>query len=169
MYLPDTAVLLTRFLADEGVAEISDFMPVEEARQAGPQPGAARQDGPRGDSLPHGLRPALRLRPRAARGASARGGEALFLSQGFGGAALRLHSDVPVEIRDGAAIAEFTLQADESAAFILEWTLPGQPAVALNADYVSRAFTETVDFWRQWVGALDLRGPLARNGQPVGR
>src|SRR5262245_47363904 len=28
MYLPDTNVLLTRMLADEGVCEISDFMPV---------------------------------------------------------------------------------------------------------------------------------------------
>src|SRR5690606_32111249 len=30
LYLPDTNVLLTRFLSPEGVAEITDFMPVEE-------------------------------------------------------------------------------------------------------------------------------------------
>ena len=30
MYLPDTNVLLTRFLSSEGVGEITDFMPVEE-------------------------------------------------------------------------------------------------------------------------------------------
>src|SRR5436305_1812464 len=29
MYLPDTAVLVTRFLSDKGVAEVMDFMPVE--------------------------------------------------------------------------------------------------------------------------------------------
>src|SRR4029453_1346300 len=29
--LPDTNVLLTRFLSDSGVAEVSDFMPVEDA------------------------------------------------------------------------------------------------------------------------------------------
>jgi GH15 family glucan-1,4-alpha-glucosidase len=29
MYLPDTAVLLTRFLADDGIAEITDYMPVD--------------------------------------------------------------------------------------------------------------------------------------------
>ena len=28
LYLPDTNILLTRFLAEEGVAEISDYMPV---------------------------------------------------------------------------------------------------------------------------------------------
>src|SRR5215475_2260374 len=30
LYLPDTNILLTRFLAEEGVAEIADFMPIEE-------------------------------------------------------------------------------------------------------------------------------------------
>src|SRR3954463_15403182 len=30
LYLPDTNVLLTRFLSAEGVGEITDFMPVEE-------------------------------------------------------------------------------------------------------------------------------------------
>ena len=30
LYLPDTNVLLTRFLSGEGVGEITDFMPVEE-------------------------------------------------------------------------------------------------------------------------------------------
>src|SRR5213593_5230297 len=34
LYLPDTNVLLTRFLAGDGLAEVSDFMPVEDAGQA---------------------------------------------------------------------------------------------------------------------------------------
>jgi GH15 family glucan-1,4-alpha-glucosidase len=34
MYLPDSNILITRFLSREGVAEVSDFMPVEEAGQA---------------------------------------------------------------------------------------------------------------------------------------
>jgi len=29
LYLPDTNILLTRFLADEGVAELTDYMPIE--------------------------------------------------------------------------------------------------------------------------------------------
>src|SRR5579875_1943500 len=28
MYLPDTNILLTRFLSDDGVAEVTDFMPI---------------------------------------------------------------------------------------------------------------------------------------------
>ena len=34
LYLPDTNVLLTRFLDADGVAELSDFMPVEDVGQA---------------------------------------------------------------------------------------------------------------------------------------
>src|SRR6516225_4237256 len=34
LYLPDSNILLTRMLAEEGVAEISDFMPVEEVVNA---------------------------------------------------------------------------------------------------------------------------------------
>ena len=34
LYLPDTCVLLTRFLSHDGVAEVSDFMPIEDGRQA---------------------------------------------------------------------------------------------------------------------------------------
>ena len=34
LYLPDTCVLLTRFLSDDGVAEVSDFMPIGDGRQA---------------------------------------------------------------------------------------------------------------------------------------
>src|SRR5262249_55194363 len=33
IYLPDTNILFTRFLAEGGVSEISDFMPVEGPRQ----------------------------------------------------------------------------------------------------------------------------------------
>ena len=29
LYLPDTNILLTRFLAEEGVAELTDYMPIE--------------------------------------------------------------------------------------------------------------------------------------------
>ncbi len=34
LYLPDTNILLSRFLSSDGVAEVSDFMPVEEAGDA---------------------------------------------------------------------------------------------------------------------------------------
>src|SRR5690349_21547056 len=35
LYLPDSNILLTRFLSTEGVGEITDFMPVEESKGGG--------------------------------------------------------------------------------------------------------------------------------------
>jgi GH15 family glucan-1,4-alpha-glucosidase len=51
LYLPDTNVLLTRFLSPEGVAEILDFMPVEGGT-------GQRHDLVRGVWVERGLRPA---------------------------------------------------------------------------------------------------------------
>jgi GH15 family glucan-1,4-alpha-glucosidase len=34
LYLPDTCVLLSRFLSDDVLAEVSDFMPIGDERQA---------------------------------------------------------------------------------------------------------------------------------------
>ena len=36
LYLPDTAVLITRFLTEDGVGEVVDFMPL--GRRAGDRP-----------------------------------------------------------------------------------------------------------------------------------
>jgi len=33
LYLPDTKFLLTRFLADEGMAELTDYMPIGTDRE----------------------------------------------------------------------------------------------------------------------------------------
>ena len=34
LYFPDTNILLTRFLAEEGVAELTDYMPIQKRRRA---------------------------------------------------------------------------------------------------------------------------------------
>ena len=52
--------------------------------------------------------------------------------------ALRLRSSVPLRLEDGAAVAEFTLGADDSAWFVLEVVLGGR-AVALRAARLRRA------------------------------
>src|SRR5207245_9189409 len=38
LYIPDTNVLVTRQLGDEGIAEIIDFMPIEARSERGEQP-----------------------------------------------------------------------------------------------------------------------------------
>src|SRR5262244_4118729 len=120
LYLPDTNVLLTRFLDADGVAEVSDFMPAEDARQAHTL--VRRAKTVRGE-----VRFEMRCDPRfdyarATHTAERRGdAEILFFGRaGNDALVLRLRSSVPMQVVEGAALAEFTLGADESAWFVLE-------------------------------------------------
>jgi GH15 family glucan-1,4-alpha-glucosidase len=158
LYLPDTNVLLTRFLDTDGVAEVSDFMPVEDAGQAHNL--VRRAKTVRGE-----LHYQMRCDPRfdyarATHTVELRGDrEAIFVGRSAGAElALRLRSAVPMRIEDGAAVAEFTLRADESAGFVLEIVSEGEPSPSVRPDYESEAFKQTVNFWRRWIDRSTYRG-----------
>jgi GH15 family glucan-1,4-alpha-glucosidase len=151
LYLPDTNVLLTRFLSDSGVAEVSDFMPVEEA-------GVAHNLVRRAKTVRGEIRFVMRCDPRfdyaRATHTVERCGDREVLFVGPSGArelVLRLCSSVPMQLADGAAVAEFTLGADESAWFVLEVVTGDEPSRCANPEYVRDAFKETVNFWRRWI------------------
>jgi len=158
LYLPDTNVLLTRFLHAEGVAEVSDFMPVEDAGQAHNL--VRRAKTVRGE-----LRFRMRCDPRFDYARSSHTAElrsdteVLFVGPaGAEELALRLRSSVPMRLEQGAATAEFTLGADKSAWFVLEVVLPQQPSPSAQPDYESDAFKRTVNFWRRWVARSTYGG-----------
>jgi GH15 family glucan-1,4-alpha-glucosidase len=156
LYLPDSNILLTRFLSQDGVAEISDCMPVEEVERAHNL--VRRVKTVRGE-----IRFRMLCAPRfdyarAPHRVEQRQGEVLFLSEGNDRTALRLCSSVPLCIHNGDAMAEFTLRANEHASFVLEWARPGEASLALAPDYVSRAFKNTVNYWRRWIGRSTYQG-----------
>src|SRR4029453_6612522 len=116
--LPDTNVLLTRFLSDGGVAEVSDFMPVEDA-------GVAHNVVRRAKTVRGEIRFAMRCDPRFDYGRAThtveRRSDTEIVFIGRAGArelVLRLRSSVPMQVVGGAAVAEFTLGADASAWFV---------------------------------------------------
>jgi GH15 family glucan-1,4-alpha-glucosidase len=152
LYLPDTNVLLTRFLSDSGVAEVSDFMPVEDA-------GVAHNLVRRAKTVRGEIRFAMRCDPcfdyARATHTVERQGEKDILFLGRSGArelVLRLRSSVPLQLADGAAEAQFTLGADQSAWFVLEVVSSDQPSPCGDPDYSRDAFKKTVNFWRDWIG-----------------
>ena len=158
MYLPDTNVLLTRFLSDEGVAEVSDFMPLEETGQEPAHDLVRRAKTVRGE-VHFRMVCAPRFNyARAEHRVEQRDGEILFWSQGPDRTVLRLRTSVPTIIRNGDAIAEFTLCAGETAAFILEAVRPGQGSPSSAPDFVSEAFKDTVNFWRNWLRRSTYQG-----------
>jgi len=152
LYLPDTNVLLTRFLSDGGVAEVSDFMPVEDA-------GVAHNLVRRAKTVRGEIHFAMRCDPRfdyarVTHTVEQRGDkEILFLGQsGARELVLRLRSSIPMQVSNAAAEAQFTLSADESAWFILEVVMTDEPSPCASLGYATSAFKETVNFWRGWIG-----------------
>lgn len=157
LYLPDTNILLTRFLSGHGVAEITDFMPV--AGDALEHAVLRRVRAVRGE-----IHFRLRCDPRfdygrAEHSAEVRGGNTVvFQSRGADGIALRLRSQLPLRVEDGAAVAEFSLRAGETADFVLE---SAQNCVADPIDlpiWCERTFEATRDYWRRWSGRSTYRG-----------
>ncbi len=156
IYLPDTNVLITRFLAENGVAEVSDFMPIESE-------GWAHNLVRRAKTVRGEIRYRMVCAPRfdygrAGHKVERREKEVLFYSEGSDKTALRLRTDAPLRVENGAAIAEFTLRAGESMAFVLEQAVEGEESPACDPDYVTDAFKETVSFWRRWVSRSRYQG-----------
>jgi len=156
IYLPGTNVLLTRFLQDEGVSEVSDFMPIE--REENLHNLVRRAKAIRGE-----VRFRMVCAPRfdyarAMHKVERKDDEVLFVSQGDDRTALRLRSSVPVRIVDGTAVAEFTLRGGETASFVLEEAKPGVASPSAAADFVSEAFKDTVNFWRRWIRRSSYTG-----------
>ncbi len=156
IYLPDTNILLTRFLAGEGVAEVSDFMPLEHLGHGSTV--VRRVKAVRGE-----MRIRMVCAPRfdyarAHHTVQRRNGVVQFVSQGSDGVALRLRSTVPLRVEEGAATATFKLTQGETAAFVLETMQEGNDSRTADPNYVSDTFKETMNFWQGWVSRSQYRG-----------
>src|SRR5215813_1753019 len=158
LYLPDTNVLLTRFLDADGIAEVSDFMPVQDAGQAHAL--VRRAKTVRGE-----VRFQMRCDPRfdyarATHTAERRSDtEVLFVGRsGDSELMLRLRSSVAMRLENGVAVAEFTLPADAKAWFVLEVVVPNEPSPSAQPDYETDAFKHTVNFWRRWIARSTYQG-----------
>ncbi|HST57194.1 MAG TPA: trehalase-like domain-containing protein, partial [Longimicrobium sp.] len=160
LYLPDTNVLLTRTLSPDGVAEISDFMPVGETSPV--RRVVRRVKAVRGD-----VRFVLRCAPRFGYGAvphrtEPEDGDGVAFTpedaDAAGLAFLRLRGSVPLEVADGDAVAEFTLKHEQTATFILEACSEAHTGPHATQRYAADAFKRTVNWWRAWIGKSTYRG-----------
>jgi GH15 family glucan-1,4-alpha-glucosidase len=153
LYIPDTNVLVTRQLGDEGIAEIIDFMPIETRSERGEQPnhhqivrcvntvsGKVRfrlecfpafdyaRSGHEIDLFPHG---------------------AVFESPSE---KLGLVSPMALTVQGQGVVADFTLSRGETATFFLRHTEMGSEANLLIPEERGEiAFRHTVDFWKSWI------------------
>jgi GH15 family glucan-1,4-alpha-glucosidase len=157
LYLPDTNVLLTRFLSAEGVGEITDFMPVEELYSG--KELIRRVTTVRGEVSYQML-----CQPRFNYGCSPHttqilsDREIIFTSSDPQTTVLRLVSSVPMKLKDGDAVADFHLKANEAADFLLEHVDKERGGERDIKTCITKSLFETVNYWKDWVAQSAYRG-----------
>ncbi len=155
LYLPDTNILLTRFLAEEGVAELTDFMPIEDDAE---QP----NEIVRVVSVIRGnVRFKMHCQPRFNYAASGHRIEisdrcAMFFPVEGISQPMALYSSVALEQRAQDAIADFSLKAGGTATFVFGGLRPqGAPP---EMELVEKRFQQTGRFWKAWIAKSKYRG-----------
>jgi GH15 family glucan-1,4-alpha-glucosidase len=157
LYLPDTNVLLTRFLSEEGVGEITDFMPVEELYNG--KELIRRVTTVRGE-----VHYKLVCEPRFNYGQSPHSCtqksdyEVIFKSEGEDATVLRLLSSVPLKIHGNDIVIEFALCANETADFLLEHISKEHDEERDFKSFVTESLFRTVNYWKDWIARSTYRG-----------
>jgi GH15 family glucan-1,4-alpha-glucosidase len=155
MYVPDTAILVTRYLSERGVAEVLDFMPIHDPQVATDRRRLARVIiGVRGE-----IELEARIEPRFDYGrrshtADVTGSSAKFDS---GKQTLRLASTWPLERHDVDARARFTVRAGDRGGFLLS-SGAEEDDLVLGGGAVLALLRDTAAFWRGWIERSRYRG-----------
>lgn len=157
LYLPDTNVLLTRFLGRDGVAEITDFMPVTHH--------AVQRQLIRIVSCVRGeLTFTFECCPRFDYGRSGHVLEAkdeqtiVFADAKEEGLTLRLRSSMPMKSDSQDVVFQFSLKAGERAVFMLESSDSDDAHAANLEHFADKSLYETINFWKDWISRSQYSG-----------
>jgi GH15 family glucan-1,4-alpha-glucosidase len=152
MYLPDTAVLVTRFLSPKGVAEVIDFMPIE-------NPGVVT-DHHRLVRAVRGIRGELEfeaeIQPRFDYGRESHTTQVNGTHAVFEAPSLTLHltGTIPLEEHNGDVRSRFTVRAGDFTGVVLESAAKSE----IGHGEMIKAFSDTVEFWKSWLHTSTYRG-----------
>src|SRR5262245_35290117 len=165
LYLPETAILITRFMTPDGVGEVHDFMPVIEGAATG------RHRLVRNIRVVRGvMRFVIEIQPRFDYGRQPHQLEitehgAVFRSAGM---ELTLHGIAP----EGSSVRDLgitqlpdseglrwtrTLREGQSGGVVVE-SMGGEPRT-VTPEQVQRLEDDTARFWRSWLYRSSYTGP----------
>jgi len=156
LYLPDTNVLLTRFLSPDGVGEITDFMPAgtkEEKKLI------RRITTIRGE-VRYRLTCAPRFNYGRDRHKATQNGpnEVLFHAGSSIGENVRLKANIELTLKENDAAAEFTLSAGNTAEFIIENAGNENIPAEEIKENITQLLVSTINYWKDWVGRSTYQG-----------
>ncbi len=163
MYIPNTAMLMTRFMAPDGVGEVVDYMPVIEGKPTDRHRLVRHLRVARGT-----MKFVAEIQPRfdygrASHTVEAKGSGVVFRTDS--GMHLTLYGTRRRSAAEGGMVAErvgdgvrgtFTLREGESGGIILE-SMGGDPQ-PLEPEQLDELARETVAFWKGWLGRSTYAG-----------
>lgn len=151
IYLPDTNVLQTRWLSNDAVVEITDFLTVSE--EVDDLPILIRRVRVVSGKASIHMRCAVRHDyARAQTRATQDDGDVLFEAADQPG--LRLTSSHTLQLDGDAAVASFELGQEEGAEFVLG----GLDDPRVKNDCTDLCLERTLKFWRGWISQSNYRG-----------
>jgi len=157
-YWPETNVLVTRFLAPDGAAELTDFMPAGRAVSGERH---RLQLVRRVTAVRGVLRFRMECRPafnyaRDVHTATITLGGATLASPSL---ILGLATEQPLEKIDGGVVSEFTLREGETAVFVLRHLSQELGCgISMSVDEAEELFRRTVEFWQRWIAQSRYAG-----------
>ena len=155
LYLPETNILLTRFLAEEGVAELMDYMPIE---KDGKQPNEIVRTA---SVIRGAVRFQMCCQPRFNYAAGKHNtklsdGCVTFFPDDSNCPPMSLYATVGMQQQANDAISDFTLKAGEKATFILGGSrTEGEPP---EMGLIGQRFLDTSQFWKNWTSQSNYKG-----------
>jgi GH15 family glucan-1,4-alpha-glucosidase len=162
LYLPNTNILITRFLSDSGVAELVDFMPVgNESARGEPRYGNHIIRVLRGikGRVPFEMHCAPRFDyARSRHDVKQEDAAVVFVPQRSDLPSMSLHATFPLHIEGADARASFTVGAGESVMMTFGHADDEKSLGKLEAAKVEARFYETSRFWRDWIGRSNYTG-----------
>jgi len=158
MYLPETCILVTRFLSPDGVGEVIDYMPIE---GNGEEAAEYHQIIRRVRVVRGTVRFKMACFPafdyaRAKHTVSIRSGGAIFSAKKR---CVGLTSPVKLRGINGGVEAEFTMHAGDRFTFLLRQAERGSDSKLIDPHFKgASAFGHTMHFWQKWIAKSTYQG-----------
>jgi GH15 family glucan-1,4-alpha-glucosidase len=159
LYIPGTAVLLTRFFSDNGIAELTDYMPLPDGDTPWVCAIVRQIKSIRGD-----ITFRVNCVPRfnyaqADHEAVLEHNEIIFSDIDNGHVQLRLLADIPLQLNGKDGYAEFTLKESETIHIVLEAVKQEEHDKGAGINhYVENTYHSTINEWRKWLSKSTYKG-----------
>ena len=160
LYIPGTAVLVTRFFSDDGITELTDYMPVKGLAKNSICAIVRKIKTIRGN-VKYKLSCAPRFNYASAEHRTEKHGknELTFHAINDGDAMVRLMADFPLRLKDGDGYADLTLSQGEEAWIVLESVKTGDVDNLHDIEfYKDSTYQDTVSFWKSWISKSTYKG-----------